>query len=154
MTASEIRKSFLNFFASKGHKIITSDSLVPKNDRTVLFTTAGMQQFKEQFLGRINDFTKATTSQKCLRTDDLDEVGKTDFHHTFFEMLGNFSFGDYFKKDAIHWAWEFLTQVMKIPTDKIWVSVYHEDREAEDVWLKEIKISPKKLVKLGDHSNF
>ncbi len=154
MTANDIRKKFLDFFASKGHKIITSDSLVPKNDPTVLFTTAGMQQFKLQFLGQIEGYTKASTSQKCLRTDDLDKVGKTAFHHTFFEMLGNFSFGDYFKKEAIAWAWEFLTEELKIPKSKLWVSVYKDDKEAEDIWLNTINIPAERFVRLGDKSNF
>jgi len=154
MKTSEIRSRFLKFFESKKHKVIYSDSLVPKNDPTVLFTTAGMQQFKRQFLGYIEGFTRATTSQKCLRTDDLDEVGKTDFHHTFFEMLGNFSFGDYFKKDAISWAWEFLTKEMKISPDKLWVSVYKDDEEAYKIWADEIKVPKNRIVKLGDKSNF
>ena len=154
MTTNEIRKKFLDFFASKGHKVMTSDSLVPKDDPTVLFTTAGMQQFKRQFLGYMDSYTRAATSQKCLRTDDLDKVGKTDFHHTFFEMLGNFSFGDYFKEEAISWAWEFLTKELKIPAEKLWVSVYTEDDEAEKIWLQRIKINPKRIVRLGDHSNF
>ncbi len=154
MTTNQIRKKFLDFFASKGHSVIESDSLVPKEDSTVLFTTAGMQQFKRQFLGRIDGYTKATTSQKCLRTDDLEEVGKTDFHHTFFEMLGNFSFGDYFKRDAIGWAWEFLTKELHIPMEKLWVSVYKDDKEAKEIWLNDIKIEACKLVELGDYSNF
>jgi len=154
MTTNEIRTKFLNFFKSKGHSIIASDSLVPKDDPTVLFTTAGMQQFKPQFLGHIDGFTRAATCQKCLRTDDLDVVGKTDFHHTFFEMLGNFSFGDYFKKDAIHWAWEFLTQELGILKEKLWVSVYKEDDEAYNIWLNEVKVPGSKIVKLGDKSNF
>jgi len=154
MTGNDVRKKFLDFFASKKHMIVASDSLVPKDDPTVLFTTAGMQQFKRQFLGNIDEYTRAASSQKCLRTDDLDEVGKTDFHHTFFEMLGNFSFGDYFKKDAIVWAWEFLTQDLKIPENKLWVSVYKDDAEAEAIWLNDIGIAPKKFVKLGDKSNF
>jgi alanyl-tRNA synthetase len=154
MTTNEVRTKFLNFFKSKGHSIISSDSLVPKDDPTVLFTTAGMQQFKPQFLGHIEGFTRAATCQKCLRTDDLDVVGKTDFHHTFFEMLGNFSFGDYFKKEAITWAWEFLTKDLKIPSEKLWVSVYEQDDEAYDIWLKEVKVPAKKIIKLGDKSNF
>lgn len=154
MTADEIRQRFLDFFASKGHRVVPSDSLVPKDDPTVLFTTAGMQQFKRQFLGYVGDYSRAASSQKCLRTDDLDKVGKTDFHHTFFEMLGNFSFGDYFKKDAIAWAWEFLTRELKIPAEKLWVSVYKEDEEAEKIWLSGIRLSPARLVRLGDHSNF
>jgi alanyl-tRNA synthetase len=154
MTTNEIRAKFLSFFKSKGSSIIASDSLVPKDDPTVLFTTAGMQQFKPQFLGHIDGFTRAATCQKCLRTDDLDVVGKTDFHHTFFEMLGNFSFGDYFKKDAIHWAWEFLTGELKLPKERLWVSVYHEDTEAYGIWANEIKVPADRIVKLGDKSNF
>ncbi len=154
LTAHDIRKKFLDFFADKGHKIVASDSLVPKEDPTVLFTTAGMQQFKRQFLGQVDDFRRAATSQKCLRTDDLDQVGVTAFHHTFFEMLGNFSFGDYFKKDAILWAWEFLTGVIGIPKDKLWVSVYKDDKEAEDIWLSKVGIPADRLVRLGDKSNF
>lgn len=154
MTTNEIRTRFLTFFNAKNHSVIESDSLVPKDDPTVLFTTAGMQQFKRQFLGYIDGYTRAATSQKCLRTDDLDKVGKTDFHHTFFEMLGNFSFGDYFKKEAIIWGWEFLTEELKIPKEKLWVSVYKDDTQAREIWIKEIKIDPKKVVALGDHSNF
>lgn len=154
LTTSDIRKKFLGFFAAKKHKVVASDSLVPKDDPTVLFTTAGMQQFKKQFLGHIDDFARATTSQKCLRTDDLGQVGVTAFHHTFFEMLGNFSFGDYFKKDAIAWAWEFLTDIIAIPQDRLWVSVYKDDKEAKEIWLKDIKIAPAKIVELGDKSNF
>ncbi len=154
MTTNEIRKAFLDFFAGKGHKIVPSDSLVPKEDPTVLFTTAGMQQFKRQFLGQIEGFTRAASSQKCLRTDDLNEVGKTPYHHTFFEMLGNFSFGDYFKKEAITWAWEFLTKTLQISEQKLWVSVYREDDEAAQIWLEHIGIPPEKLVRLGDKSNF
>ncbi|NLE65377.1 MAG: alanine--tRNA ligase [Elusimicrobia bacterium] len=154
MTGHEIRTKFLEFFASKGHKICASDSLVPKDDPTVLFTSAGMQQFKPQFMGHLTGFARATTSQKCLRTDDLTEVGVTDFHHTMFEMLGNFSFGDYFKREAISWAWEFLTKVLGIPADKLWVSVHKDDEEAYGIWLTEIKVPKDRIVKLGDKSNF
>ncbi|MFA5088318.1 MAG: alanine--tRNA ligase [Candidatus Omnitrophota bacterium] len=154
MNANEIRKRFLDFFASKGHTIVASDSVVPKDDPTVLFTTAGMQQFKRQFLGQIGHYTRAASSQKCVRTDDLDRVGQTAFHHTFFEMLGNFSFGDYFKKEAIQWSWEFLTENLRIPKERLWVSVYQDDQEAKDIWLKVIKFPQQKLVELGDKSNF
>ncbi|MDO8580165.1 MAG: alanine--tRNA ligase [Candidatus Omnitrophota bacterium] len=154
MTTDDIRTKFLDFFASKGHCIVESDSVVPKDDPTVLFTTAGMQQFKQQFLGHVGDYRRAASSQKCLRTDDLDKIGKSDVHHTFFEMLGNFSFGDYFKKEAIAWAWEFLTQELKLPAEKLWVSVYKDDNEAYTIWLKDIKIPKGKIVKLGDHTNF
>jgi len=156
LTANEIRKKFLDFFKSKGHTIVNSVSLVPpeSEDKTVLFTTAGMQQFKRQFLGHIEGYTRAASSQKCLRTDDLEKVGKTPVHHTFFEMLGNFSFGDYFKKDAIAWAWEFFTKVLGISADKLWVSVYQEDDEAYNVWLKDIRIPKERILKLGDKDNF
>jgi len=153
MNANEIRKKYLEFFKSKNHSVIASDSVVPKDDPTVLFTTAGMQQFKRQFLGHIDGFTRATTSQKCLRTDDLDKIGKTPCHHTFFEMLGNFSFGDYFKKEAIAWAWEFLTQEVKLSGDRLWVSVYEEDNEAYDEWVK-MGFPKEKIIKLGDKDNF
>ncbi len=154
MTTDQIRKRFLDFFAAKGHKVVKSDTLVPKDDPTVLFTTAGMQQFKRQFLGQPEVYSRAASSQKCLRTDDLEEVGVTPYHHTFFEMLGNFSFGDYFKKEAIEWAWEFLTREMGIPPEKLWVSIYQDDEEAEKIWLDQIGIPRRRLVKLGDESNF
>lgn len=154
MTADALRDKYLQFFASKKHKIAESDSLVPKDDPTVLFTPAGMNQFKKQFLGMITDFTRATSSQRCLRTDDLEKVGKTECHHTFFEMLGNFSFGDYFKKEAIAWAWEFLTEELAIPQEKLWVSVYTDDDEAYGIWKDVIKVPAEKICRLGDHDNF
>ena len=154
ITADQLRDKYLEFFRSKEHKIVTSDSLVPKDDPTVLFTPAGMNQFKKQFLGLITDFRRAASSQRCLRTDDLEKVGKTDCHHTFFEMLGNFSFGDYFKKEAISWGWEFLTGELKIPADKLWVSVYKDDEEAYNIWKDSVKFPAEKIVKLGDHDNF
>jgi len=154
LTGNAIRSKFLEFFKSKGHTIAQSDSVVPKDDPTVLFTTAGMQQFKQQFLGHIDGYRRAASSQKCMRTDDLDQIGVTDFHHTFFEMLGNFSFGDYFKKDAIVWAWEFLTKEVGIPADKLWVSVNIDDTEAKQIWIKDVGISGKRIAMLGDKSNF
>ena len=153
MTTDELRQRFLEFFASKEHKIYPSDFLVPKDDPTLLFTSAGMNQFKQEFLGKPTDFRRKVSCQKCLRTDDLDKVGKTNAHHTFFEMLGNFSFGDYFKKEAIAWAWEFVTEELKLPKEKLWVSVYQEDEEAYKVW-KKIGISPEKIIKLGAKENF
>jgi alanyl-tRNA synthetase len=154
MKADILREKYLQFFRSKGHKVAESDSLVPKDDPTVLFTPAGMNQFKKQFLGIITDFTRATSSQRCLRTDDLEKVGKTDCHHTFFEMLGNFSFGDYFKKEAIAWAWEFLTKELGIAPERLWVSVYKDDDEAYDIWKDGIGFPAEKIVRLGDHDNF
>src|SRR3989338_5700240 len=154
LTSCEIRKKFLDFFASKGHTVVASDSVVPKDDPTVLFTTAGMQQFKRQFLGQNVTYKRAASSQKCLRTDDLDKIGKTAFHHTFFEMLGNFSFADYFKKGASTWAWEFLLDHIGLPAEKLWVSVYQDDDEAYQVWLNDIGIPAQRIVKLGDKDNF
>lgn len=154
MTANILREKFLAFFKAKKHKIIESDSLVPKDDSTVLFTPAGMNQFKKEFLGFDSGFKRAATAQRCLRTDDLDKVGKTSVHHTFFEMLGNFSFGDYFKQEAITWAWEFLTKELKISADKLWVSVYQDDDEAYDIWKNVVKIPENKIIRLGDKDNF
>lgn len=148
MKASEIRSRYLRFFEKKGHTIEKSDSLVPENDPTVLFTGAGMNQFKDMFLGKGNKpYRRATTSQKCLRTGDLDNVGKTPSHHTFFEMLGNFSFGDYFKAEAIPWAWEFCTKELAIDPARLTVTVYENDQEAYDIWAK---IIPKEKLFRGD----
>ena len=154
MKTDAIRQAFLEFFRSKGHEIVSSDSLVPKDDPTLLFTGAGMNQFKEKFLGRNVTYKCAASSQKCLRTGDLENVGKTSSHHTFFEMLGNFSFGDYFKREAIQWAWEFFTKVLKIDPERLWVSVYKDDDEAYGIWKNDIKISPKRIIKFGEKENF
>ena len=154
MKTNKIRQLFLDYFKSKGHEVIASDSLVPKDDPTLLFTGAGMNQFKEKFLGRNITYRRATTSQKCLRTGDLENVGKTPSHHTFFEMLGNFSFGDYFKKEAIAWAWEFLTYSLQLKAESLWVSVYKDDREAYDIWKDIVKVPEKKIIKLGEKENF
>ncbi|MDD4953646.1 MAG: alanine--tRNA ligase [Candidatus Omnitrophica bacterium] len=154
MKADILREKFLDFFKNRKHKVVEPDSLVPKDDPTVLFTPAGMNQFKKEFLGSTSGFLRAATCQRCLRTDDLDKVGKTSGHHTFFEMLGNFSFGDYFKKEAITWAWEFLTKELKISQDKLWVSVYKDDQEAYKIWRDLIKVHAQRIVKLGDKENF
>jgi alanyl-tRNA synthetase len=154
MKTDILREKFLEFFKSKKHKVVASDSLVPQGDPTVLFTPAGMNQFKKQFLGYVGDFRRAVSSQRCLRTDDLEKVGKTQYHHTFFEMLGNFSFGDYFKKEAIAWAWEFLTEELKIHPEKLWVSVYKDDDQTYKIWKEVIKVSDRKIVRLGDKENF
>ena len=156
MKSSEIRQSFLDFFAAKGHQIVASSSLVPHDDPTLLFTNAGMNQFKDVFLGfDKRPYTRATTSQKCVRAggkhNDLENVGYTARHHTFFEMLGNFSFGDYFKRDAIHYAWELLTVVFKLPADKLWITVYAEDDEAFDIWTKEIGVAAERCIRIGDN---
>ena len=159
MTSAELRTAFLEFFHQRGHSIEPSSSLVPGNDPTLLFTNAGMVQFKDVFLGREQrDFNKAVTSQRCVRAggkhNDLENVGYTARHHTFFEMLGNFSFGDYFKKDAIHFAWDFLTKELEIPAEKLWVTVFEEDAEAESIWLHEVGISSDRLSKIGAKDNF
>lgn len=156
-TTNEIREMYLTFFESKGCVRRPSDVLVPYWDPSVLFTPAGMNQFKDHFLGRCKlDFTRATTCQKCLRTGDIDNVGRTAFHHTFFEMLGNFSFGDYFKREAIHWAWEFLTSKkwMGIDPEMLSATVYKDDQEAADIWLNEIKLPASKLQYLDEDENF
>lgn len=156
MKVSEIRQAFLDYFASKGHQIVTSSPVVPGDDPTLLFTNAGMNQFKDVFLGfDKRPYQRATTAQKCIRAggkhNDLDNVGYTARHHTFFEMLGNFSFGDYFKEDAIQFAWELLTQVFKLPKDKLWVTVYAEDDEAFDIWAKKIGVPKERIVRIGDN---
>jgi len=150
----DLRRAYLEFFKSKGHTIVASDSLVPQNDPSLLFTGAGMNQFKEYFLGAKKDLKRATTSQKCLRTGDLDEVGRTPFHHSFFEMLGNFSFGDYFKKEAIEWAWEFLTQTLSIPKERLRITVHEKDTEAFEIWHKVIGLPKDWIFLCGDKSNF
>ncbi len=155
-SSKEIRQAFLDFFASKGHQVVASSSLVPAGDPTLLFTNAGMNQFKDVFLGYDKrTYTRAASSQKCVRAggkhNDLENVGYTARHHTFFEMLGNFSFGDYFKQDAIHYAWELLTEVFKIPKDKLMVTVYAEDDEAYDIWTKQIGVPADKVVRIGDN---
>ena len=154
MTTDEIRDKYLNFFATKGARVVPSDSLVPQNDPTLLFTGAGMNQFKDQFMGLRIDYRRATSCQKCIRTGDIMNVGVTPSHHTLFEMLGNFSFGDYFKKEAIAWAWEFLTREMGIPEERLQVSVHDSDEEAYAIWRDDIGLPPEKISKLGDHDNF
>jgi len=155
MKSAEIRTRFLKFFEERGHAIVASSPLVPANDPTLLFTNSGMVQFKDVFLGReTRSYRRATTSQRSLRAggkhNDLENVGYTARHHTFFEMLGNFSFGDYFKRDAIRFAWELLTKVYKLPPDKLWATVYHEDNEAYDLWTKEIGVPKERCVRIGD----
>ena len=159
MTSAQLRTAFLEFFHQRGHSIEPSSSLVPGNDPTLLFTNAGMVQFKDVFLGREQrDFNKAVTSQRCVRAggkhNDLENVGYTARHHTFFEMLGNFSFGDYFKKDAIHYAWDFLTKELGIPAEKLWITVFDEDPEAEAIWINEVGVSPDRLSRIGAKDNF
>jgi alanyl-tRNA synthetase len=156
MKSSEIRDKFLKFFESKGHTIVPSSPVVPGDDPTLLFTNAGMNQFKDVFLGfDKRPYTRATTSQKCIRAggkhNDLENVGYTARHHTFFEMLGNFSFGDYFKEDAIQYAWELLTEVFKLPKDKLWVTVYAEDDEAYEIWNKKVGVPAERIVRIGDN---
>jgi len=159
MTSAELRAAFLEFFKQQGHSVQPSSSLVPGNDPTLLFTNAGMVPFKDVFLGREKrNYTRATTTQRCVRAggkhNDLENVGYTARHHTFFEMLGNFSFGDYFKKEAIHFAWDFLTKELDIPAEKLWITVFNEDKEAEEIWLQDVKVDPARFSRIGAKDNF
>ena len=157
MKTDELREKYLAFFETKGCVRRPSDVLVPRWDPSVLFTPAGMNQFKDHFLGRCKlEFTRATTCQKCLRTGDIDNVGRTAYHHTFFEMLGNFSFGDYFKREAIHWAWEFLTSKkwLGLEQERLSATIYLDDDEAAGIWLDEIKLPPERFQRLGEDENF
>jgi len=155
-TSAELRSQFLEFFRERGHEVVPSSPLVPANDPTLLFTNAGMVQFKEVFLGlETRSYSRAASSQRCVRAggkhNDLENVGYTARHHTFFEMLGNFSFGDYFKREAIGFAWEFLTGVLGLPPERLWVTVYADDDEAADIWLKEVKVDPERFTRIGDN---
>src|SRR5688572_18152415 len=151
MNSAEIRRAFLDFFQNHDHTVVASSPLVPGNDPTLLFTNAGMVQFKDVFLGMDKrPYVRAASSQRCVRAggkhNDLENVGYTARHHTFFEMLGNFSFGDYFKRDAIKFAWQFLTVTLAIPKAKLWVTVFQEDTEAEAIWMNEIGVDPSRIT--------
>jgi alanyl-tRNA synthetase len=154
ITTDQLRQRYLDFFKGKNHRVFSSDSLVPADDPSLLFTGAGMNQFKPYFLGLKKDVKRATSCQKCLRTADLDRVGKTAYHHSFFEMLGNFSFGDYFKEEAIAWGWEFVTKELSLPKEKLWVSVFEEDDEAFDIWKKKVGVPESRIVRMGPEDNF
>src|SRR3989338_6751936 len=168
MTSADLRRRFLSFFASRGHTVVPSDALIPSGDPTVLFTSAGMNQFKDFFLGKRTDLSRAASCQKCLRTGDLDRVGRSPSHHSFFEMLGNFSFGDYFKPEAIQWGWEFLTgttdyagkraiqdpaQALGLSGRQLWVSIYEEDQEAFDLW-RALGLPAERIKRFGQADNF
>src|SRR5689334_22262432 len=159
MTGNQIRQRFLDFFAERGHRVVRSSSLVPANDPTLLFTNAGMNQFKDVFLGlEKRDYSRAASSQKCVRAggkhNDLENVGYTRRHHTFFEMLGNFSFGDYFKADAIQFAWDLITKDYGLPKDRLYVTVFREDDEAEQLWQKVAGVSRERIFRLDEKDNF
>ncbi|MDH4005379.1 MAG: alanine--tRNA ligase, partial [Gammaproteobacteria bacterium] len=159
LSSNELRQAFLDFFAERGHEVVASSPLVPGNDPTLLFTNAGMVQFKDVFLGmEKRGYDRAVTSQRCVRAggkhNDLENVGYTARHHTFFEMLGNFSFGDYFKREAIQFAWDFLTQTLELAPERLWVTVFNDDDEAADIWLEEMKIDPERFTRMGEKDNF
>jgi len=159
MNSHAIRKLFLDFFAKHQHTIVPSSSLIPHDDPSLLFANAGMVPLKDVFLGlKQLPFQRAASAQRCMRAggkhNDLENVGYTARHHTFFEMLGNFSFGDYFKKEAIHFAWQFLTEELKLPKEKLWITVFDEDNDAADIWIKEIGIDPNRLSRIGAKDNF
>jgi alanyl-tRNA synthetase len=155
MTGNEIRESYLKFFESKGHKRLPSASLIPVNDPSILWTAAGMVPFKPFFTGASKpDYTRVTTCQKCIRTPDIESVGRTARHHTFFEMLGNFSFGDYFKESAIPWAWEYVTEILHLPAEKLWITIYLDDDEAYDIWHKTVGVPSERIVRLDKDTNF
>ncbi len=159
MTSRQIRQQFLEFFRNKEHRIVPSAPVVPFDDPTLLFTNAGMNQFKDVFLGTgTREYKRAVDTQKCIRVsgkhNDLEEVGHDTYHHTLFEMLGNWSFGDYYKKEAISWAWELLTEVWKLPKERLWATVYKDDEEALEFWKSETDINHKHILKFGEKDNF
>jgi alanyl-tRNA synthetase len=159
LSSREIRSAFLRFFEERGHRVVASGSLVPEGDPTLLFTNAGMVPFKRVFTGEESrDYKRAASSQKCMRVsgkhNDLENVGRTARHHTFFEMLGNFSFGDYFKPEAIAWAWELLTQQFAIPAERLAVTVFREDDEAERIWRDEVGVPANRITRMGEADNF
>lgn len=158
-STAEVRQAFLDFFATKQHQIVKSSSLVPGNDATLLFTNAGMVPFKDVFLGaETRSYTRATSAQRCVRAggkhNDLENVGYTARHHTFFEMMGNFSFGDYFKEEAIFFAWDFLTQILQIPKEKLTITVFDEDDEAEKIWIEKVGVPAERVIRIGAKDNF
>ncbi len=158
-SSKEIRNEFISFFAARDHKFVRSAPVIPQDDPTLLFTNAGMNQFKSLFLGdNPQKLTRVANSQKCMRVsgkhNDLEEVGRDHYHHTFFEMLGNWSFGDYYKQEAIRWGWELLTDVWKLPKDRLFVTIHTSDDEAEGFWESETDIDPKRIMRFGDKSNF
>ena len=152
---NELREKYLSFFESKNHTRMASSSLIPQGDKSLLLINSGMAPLKKFFLGQaVPPNKRVTTCQKCIRTPDIERVGKTARHGTYFEMLGNFSFGDYFKTEAIEWAWEFLTKILEIPADKLWITIFESDDEAEQIWMNNIGIPKERIIRLGKEDNF